>query len=94
MHVEVTEDQDVIKGQLEEKGLVAFIGDMSTLPRRSGIDDRPLTQNVVPFYYPPELEVEMILPNHGRMKGMGIPKGSDIDCGRWFSWKDHSAERH
>ena len=87
LHVEVTEDQDVIKGQLEEKGLVAFIGDRSTLPRRSGIDDRPLTQNVVPLYYPPELEVEMILPNHGRMKGMGIPRGVTLIVGGGFHGK-------
>jgi predicted ABC-class ATPase len=87
MHVEVAEDQDVLKGQLEEKGLVAFIGDRSTLPRRSGIDDRPLTQNIVPFSYPPELEVEMVLPNHGRMKGMGIPKGVTLIVGGGFHGK-------
>jgi predicted ABC-class ATPase len=87
MHVEVVEDQEAIRGQLEEKGLVAFIGDMSILPRRSGVDDRPLTQNVVPFYYPPELGVEMILPNRGRTKGMGIPKGVTLIVGGGFHGK-------
>lgn len=87
MHVEATENQETIRGQLEEKGLVAFIGNMSILPRKSGVDDRPLTQNVVPFYYPQELEVEMDLPNHGRIKGMGISKGVTLIVGGGFHGK-------
>ncbi len=86
-HVEVAEDQEAIQKQLEEKGLVAFVGDMSVLPRQSGVDERPLTQNVVPFYYPPELEVEMVVPNHGRMKGMGIPRGVTLIVGGGFHGK-------
>ena len=87
MHVEVAEDQEAIKEQLEKKGLVAFIGDMSILPRKSGVDEQPLTQNVVPFYYPPELEAEMIVPNRGRIKGMGIPKGVTLIVGGGFHGK-------
>lgn len=87
MHVEVAEDQEAIKEQLEKKGLVAFIGDMSVLPRRSGVDEQPLTQNVVPFYNPPELEAEMIVPNRGRIKGMGIPKGVTLIVGGGFHGK-------
>lgn len=87
MHVEVIEDQEAIREQLEERGLVTFIGDMSVLPRRSGIDDRPLTQNVVPFYYPPELEVEVMTPNRGKIKGMGIPKGVTLIVGGGFHGK-------
>jgi predicted ABC-class ATPase len=87
MHVEVAEDQEAIRGQLEGKGLVAFIGDMSVLPRRSGVDDRPLTQNVVPFYYPQELGVEMNTPNRGAIKGMGVPKGVTLIVGGGFHGK-------
>jgi predicted ABC-class ATPase len=87
MHVEVAEDQEAMREQLEKKGLVAFIGDMSILPRRSGVDDRSLTQNVVPFYYPPELEAEMSVPNRGRIKGMGIPKGVTLIVGGGFHGK-------
>jgi predicted ABC-class ATPase len=87
MHVEVAEDQEAIRGQLEGKGLVAFVGDMSILPRRSGVDDRPLTQNVVPFYYPPEMEVEMVVPNRGRIKGMGILEGVTVIVGGGFHGK-------
>ena len=87
MHVEVAEDQEAIQRQLEEKGLVAFVHDMSILPRRSGVDDRPLTQNVVPFYYPPELDVEISVPNRGRIKGMGIPNGVTLIVGGGFHGK-------
>ena len=87
MHVEVAEDQEAMREQLEKKGLVAFIGDMSILPRRSGVDDRSLTQNVVPFYYPPELGAEMSVPNRGRIKGMGIPKGVTLIVGGGFHGK-------
>jgi len=86
-HVEVTEDQEIVRRQLSEKGLVAFIGDRSILPRRSGVDDRPLAQNVVPFSYPPELEVKMVVPNRGQIKGMGIPKGVTLIVGGGFHGK-------
>jgi predicted ABC-class ATPase len=86
-HVEVAEDHEAIQRQLEEKGLVAFVHDMSILPRRSGVDDRPLTQNVVPFYYPPELEMEMIVPNRGKVKGMGFPNGVTLIVGGGFHGK-------
>jgi len=87
IHCEAAEDHEAIQRQLDEKGLVAFIHDMSILPRRSGIDDRPLTQNVVPFYYPPELEVEIHVPNRGRIKGMGIPAGVTLIVGGGFHGK-------
>ena len=87
LHVEVAEDHEAIQKQLEEKGLVAFVHDMSILPRRSGVDDRPLTQNVVPFYYPPELEVEISVPNRGWIKGMGIPNGVTLIVGGGFHGK-------
>jgi predicted ABC-class ATPase len=87
IHVETAEDHEAIRGQLEAKGLVAFIGDMSILPRRSGTDDRPLIEDAVPFYYPPEMEVEMTLPNRDRMKGMGIPEGVTLIVGGGFHGK-------
>ncbi|MCD6328098.1 ABC-ATPase domain-containing protein [bacterium] len=46
-HIEVVEDQDYIRQRLEELGLIAFVADGSILPRRSGIDDRPMSGIIV-----------------------------------------------
>ena len=54
-----SEDADALRGQLEERGLVAFIGEGAVLPRRSGVDDRPLAEGAVPFVPPPELALEL-----------------------------------
>lgn len=74
-HVETVEDADWLRGQLETQGLVAFVADGSILPRRSGVDDRPLSVDAVPFQSPPSLRVEFDCPNRGKISGMGIPTG-------------------
>jgi predicted ABC-class ATPase len=86
-HVDVAEDQDAMRGLLGERGLVAFVADGSVLPRRSGVDDRPLGSDAVPFKGPRELEVELELPHHGRIGGMGIPKGVTLIVGGGFHGK-------
>jgi predicted ABC-class ATPase len=89
-HADVAEDQDVMRGLLGERGLVAFVADGSVLPRRSGVDDRPLDSErsgAVPFKGPRELEVELELPHRGRIKGMGIPKGVTLIVGGGFHGK-------
>jgi predicted ABC-class ATPase len=90
-HVDVAEDQDVMRGLLGERGLVAFVADGSVLPRRSGVDNRPLgtskNSGAVPFKSPRELEVELELPHRGHIKGMGIPKGVTLIVGGGFHGK-------
>lgn len=90
-HVQVVEDQKALRDQLEEGGLVAFVGNGSILPRRSGVDDRPLLAGkgevVVPFQSPPDLEVELLRPNLGPIRGMGIPKGVTLIAGGGFHGK-------
>ncbi|MFQ5928651.1 MAG: ABC-ATPase domain-containing protein [Acidobacteriota bacterium] len=90
-HVEVVEDQEMLRQQLEEPNLVAFVANDSILPRRSGVDDRPLTaasgEIVVPFQSPPELQVELRRPNLGPIRGMGIPKGVTLIVGGGFHGK-------
>ncbi|MBC7334377.1 MAG: ABC-ATPase domain-containing protein [Actinobacteria bacterium] len=88
MFVEVNEDQDYLRGILEERGLVSFIKNGSILPRRSGISDRPLpSQSAVIFKSPPELEVTLKAPNLGELTGMGIPKGVTLIIGGGFHGK-------
>ena len=86
-HVDVAEDQEYLRGALPQEGLVAFVGDGVILPRRSGVDDRPLERNAVPFHYPRELAVEFELPNRGRVMGMGIPEGVTLIVGGGFHGK-------
>ncbi|MBW2123740.1 MAG: ABC-ATPase domain-containing protein, partial [Deltaproteobacteria bacterium] len=81
------EDQESLRNRLEELGLVAFLGDGSILPRRSGVDDRPLTENPVVLESPPELQVEVDVPNAGKLRGMGIPKGVTLVVGGGFHGK-------
>ena len=87
-HVEANEDQDALRGQLSDLGLVAFVANGSLLPRRSGVDDRPLpAEQAILFEAPPSLEVEITLPNRGRVRGLGIPKGVTLIVGGGYHGK-------
>ena len=82
-----SEDADALRGQLEERGLVAFVGEGAVLPRRSGVDDRPLAEGAVPFVAPPELALELQTPNSGPVRGMGVPRGVTLVVGGGFHGK-------
>jgi len=86
-HGEVAEDQEALRDMLRELKLVAFVAEGAVLPRRSGVDDRPLTQGVVPVEVPFELEVTVELPNRGPVRGMGIPEGVTLIVGGGFHGK-------
>jgi predicted ABC-class ATPase len=90
-HVDVVEDQEDLRRQLSEHGLVAFVANGSILPRRSGVDDRPLEtrtdQVVVAFKSPPDLEVELTCPNSGKIRGLGIPRGVTLIVGGGYHGK-------
>lgn len=88
-HVESVEDQCWLQMQLESKNLIAFVRNGATLPRKSGVDDRPMdSTNAVPFQSPKRLEVSFTLPNAGvTVSGMGIPKGISLICGGGFHGK-------
>ena len=95
-HIESAEDQDYLREQLARNNLVAFIADHSLLPRQSGIDDRPLQSNVVPFIAPESLACTITLPNRGKVRGMGISQGVSLIVGGGFHGKStllHALER-
>jgi len=85
-HIAVVEDQEVLRDALDAAGLVAFVGRGSVLPRKSGIDDRPLDDAVV-FESPPSLEVTLTAPNAGEVCGMGIPHGITLIVGGGYHGK-------
>ncbi|UCC66391.1 MAG: ABC-ATPase domain-containing protein [Deltaproteobacteria bacterium] len=86
-HADIAEDQEVMRDLLEEQGLVAFLAEESVLPRRSGVDDRPLEVGVIPLSAPFELQMQMELPHRGMIKGMGIPTGVTLIVGGGFHGK-------
>jgi len=85
--VKLNEDADALRAALDERGLVAFVADGSILPRRSGVDDRPLADGAVPFTPPESLRVTIDLPNRGPVAGLGIRKGVTLIVGGGFHGK-------
>ncbi|UCF21178.1 MAG: ABC-ATPase domain-containing protein, partial [Gemmatimonadota bacterium] len=87
-HAFLTEDSTALRAQLEEKQLVAFIADEAILPRRSGIDDRPLpAAQAIPFRAPDDLRVALEAPNGGTVTGMGVPRGITLIVGGGYHGK-------
>lgn len=87
-YADVNEDADALRDALAAQGLVAFVADGSVLPRRSGVDQRPLTgEVVVPFQSPSGLRVSFQLPNSGEVRGLGIPRGVTLIVGGGFHGK-------
>jgi predicted ABC-class ATPase len=87
-HVETVEDATHLRAQLRPNGLVAFVADDARLPRRSGIDDRPMEgAGVVPFRSPETLRVRLDTPNSGEVEGMGIPEGVTLIVGGGYHGK-------
>ncbi len=83
---ETAEDASFLRDKLASLGLVAFVAEGSILPRASGVDPRP-AQKAIPFKVPKELAVEVELPNRGKVRGMGIPKGVTLIVGGGFHGK-------
>ena len=87
-HVDCVEDAEAARAALPGLGLVAFVADGALLPRRSGVDDRPMAAaEAVRFLTPPSLAVELTLPHAGRVRGMGIRNGITLIVGGGFNGK-------
>ncbi|RZM79008.1 ABC-ATPase domain-containing protein [Leptolyngbya iicbica] len=86
-HCDCAEAADYLRHQLRDRHLVAFIANGAILPRRSGVDDRPLGQDAVPFQAPPSLQTSLHLPNGAIVTGMGIPQGVTLMVGGGYHGK-------
>ena len=88
LHAEVNEDADHLRSQLGERGLVAFVANGAMLPRRSGVDDRPLAESrTIPFRSPASLEVTLDRLNGPPLAGMGVPRGVTLLVGGGYHGK-------
>ncbi len=87
-HAATNEDAEHLRALLPGLGLVAFVADGARLPRRSGVDDRPLEgPGVVPFRSPESLRVRVEVPNAGALTGMGVREGVTLVVGGGFHGK-------
>ncbi len=85
-HVRTVEDAVALRAGLADRGLVAFVADGAILPRRSGVDDRPL-DGATPFASPPSLRVTMPTPHAGEVTGLGVPEGVTLIVGGGYHGK-------
>ncbi len=86
--VELADQQHAIRRYLREHSLVAFVKNGAILPRESGVSDKPLQCEAVPFQSPPELEIAIPIPHCTEpVKGMGIRKGITLIVGGGYHGK-------
>lgn len=78
-HVDTVEDQEVLRAQLSEQGLVGFIPNGARLARASGASDEPMP-SCIPFESPAGLQAEVTLPHVGRLVGMGLRQAAVYVC--------------
>ena len=84
--IDLAEDQQYIREELEKKDLIAFVANGSILPRESGVSDKPM-KGAVRFQSPKEMEVTMKLPHKGEISGMGIRRGVTLIVGGGYHGK-------
>lgn len=90
--IEVIEEQELLRAQLEGAGLVGFLADGAMLPRESGASDRPLRKDAVALEAPPGLRCELTLPKRAgaaarAVPGLGIPEGVTLIVGGGYHGK-------
>ena len=84
--LELADDQQYIREELEKRNLVAFVANGAILPRKSGISSLPMRDAVL-FQSPASMEVTLDLPHKGKLAGMGIPKGVTLIVGGGYHGK-------
>ncbi len=84
--IDLAEDQQYIRDELEKNDLIAFVANGAILPRESGVSDKPMKE-AVRFQSPKEMEVTMKLPHKGEISGMGIRRGITLIVGGGYHGK-------
>lgn len=86
-HVQLHRDQLELQNHLGEEDLLAFIGNGSILPRRSGDSDLPMDSHAVAFTSPQSLEHTVTLSSGRSLTGMAIPRGITVIVGGGYHGK-------
>lgn len=79
-------DQNYLREHLPGRGLIAFVGDGSCLPRAAGHRDSP-AKDAVEFRSPDSLRTTFQLPSGREVTGMGIPAGVTVIVGGGYHGK-------
>ncbi|MBN1269910.1 MAG: hypothetical protein JXB04_09995 [Kiritimatiellae bacterium] len=82
--VDLMEDADQIRQVLPTRGLVSFLAEGSMIARLRGTD-LPDYDRLVPLSVSAEQQVEIEVPNSGKVKGLGIPTGVTLILGDDYS---------
>ena len=85
-HVRTFQDAEALRNQLEPNGLAAFIPVGACLPRRSGIDERPLSDEAE-LFAPSEEVIKLDTPHSGQIRGLGIKAGVTLIVGGGYHGK-------
>ncbi|MBC2604861.1 ABC-ATPase domain-containing protein [Pelagicoccus albus] len=85
-YADAAEDADYLRSQLTPNGLVAFVANGAILPRKSGVDQGPLSEAVA-FQSPTTLRRSFKLPHAGVVSGMAIPEGVTLIVGGGYHGK-------
>lgn len=86
--LKLMDDKDIMRQQLIERGFVSFIPDGAILPRRSGVDPRPIREDrAVKFRSPETLRMSLTLSDGKRISGMGISRGVTLITGGGYHGK-------
>lgn len=87
--VQLSDKQDAIRQYMKEHNIIAFIGNGSILPRKSGISNQPLTEGkVVAFEAPASLELSIPVPHQDDpVTGMAIKQGITLIVGGGYHGK-------
>ena len=85
-YVQTFQDAEALREQLAQTGLVAFIPAGACLPRRSGVDEKPLA-NRADLFIPPDQAVELNTPHSEKIRGLGIKQGVTLIVGGGYHGK-------
>lgn len=83
--INVYSQQLFIREYMKTHGYISFIGNGSILPRKEGTN-KPL-DSAVRFVSPKEMEIEIVIDDNIKLKGMGIKKGITVITGGGYSGK-------
>lgn len=84
--VRLAADQAVLRVQMKEQDLLAFVADGAVLPRASGVSDKPM-KSAVAFQSPQSLRVTLKKSDGSDISGMGLRRGITLLVGGGYHGK-------